>query len=348
MTPLSSPDTLQDFQVALTDWFREEGEDYPWRRTTDPYAILVSELMLQQTRIATVLGRGYYSRWMKSFPDWASLAEAREEDLLKAWEGLGYYNRARNLQRAAREVLESHGGEFPESLEEIESLPGVGRYTAGAVYSFALGRRAPIVDGNVVRVLSRLFRYREPVDTTKARREFWKLADEMTPGDRVRNYNSAIMELGQRVCVRSKPDCASCPVSPWCEARAEGDAERLPVKKGKTQITDRVERVALAVRNEEVFLEQETGGRRKGLWKLPEIAEDLSADLEEWSRFSYAITRYRIELRLFRIPDSWIERVVGTREGEWHSMLQPEALPPLGAPYRKAIERLLASREDLI
>ena len=138
---------LGRFQAALADWFDAEGEDYPWRRTRDPYAILVSELMLQQTQIATVLGRGYYTRWMKQFPDWETLAGANEEEILKAWEGLGYYNRARNLQKAAIQVRDEYAGECPREAKSLEELPGVGRYTAGAVASFAHGVRASIVDG---------------------------------------------------------------------------------------------------------------------------------------------------------------------------------------------------------
>ncbi len=151
-----------DFARSLIDWFRREGRDYPWRRTRDPYAILVSEIMLQQTQIATVLGRGYYDRWFGTFPDVGSLAAAPEDALLKAWEGLGYYNRVRNLQRAARAVIDDHGGRFPDTVEGLLTLPGVGRYTAGAVASFAFDLPAPLVDGNVARVFSRLGDLRDP------------------------------------------------------------------------------------------------------------------------------------------------------------------------------------------
>ncbi|MEM9283979.1 MAG: A/G-specific adenine glycosylase, partial [Verrucomicrobiota bacterium] len=183
---LPCKDSLDTFQRKLIEWFRECGEDYPWRQTRDPYKILVSELMLQQTQIATVLGRGYFTRWLESFPDWQALADASEEEILKAWEGLGYYNRARNLWRAAVEVSQEYDGKLPGKFEVIHSLPGVGRYTAGAVLSFAFGQRAPIVDGNVVRVLSRLFGYTEPVDTSVSNRLLWDLADRLTPDCQVR------------------------------------------------------------------------------------------------------------------------------------------------------------------
>src|SRR5690606_8064264 len=144
---VATPAQIASFQKALTDWFRSCGHDYPWRRTRDPYAILVSETMLQQTRIATVLERGYFTRWMAAFPDWRELAAADEEKVLEQWEGLGYYDRARNLQKAAAIVVRDHGGKLPPRLETLLSLPGVGRYTAGAVLSFAFNKRAPIVDG---------------------------------------------------------------------------------------------------------------------------------------------------------------------------------------------------------
>ncbi len=147
------------YQAALIQWFEKEGKTYPWRETEDPYPILVSELMLQQTQIATVLGKGYFQRWMIRFPTWHELAEAEEDDLLKTWEGLGYYNRARNLQKTARAVISGHAGEFPRDYDSILNLPGVGPYTAGAVMSFAFDQKAAIVDGNVIRVLSRMFGY---------------------------------------------------------------------------------------------------------------------------------------------------------------------------------------------
>lgn len=159
-TAFPAPSEVMSFQQSVVKWFQDEGADYPWRRTSDPYAILVSEMMLQQTRIATVLERKYFERWMRDFPTTGALANAPEEKVLKAWEGLGYYNRARNLQKAARVVESEHAGKFPETLERILRLPGIGRYTAGAVASFAFERKAPIVDGNILRVLSRILLWR--------------------------------------------------------------------------------------------------------------------------------------------------------------------------------------------
>jgi len=335
------------FQSALTEWFRAEGRDYPWRRTRDPYAILVSEAMLQQTQIATVLGRGYYSRWMEAFPGWKELAAASEEEILKQWEGLGYYNRARNLRKAASIVSTEHGGRAPDCLDTLLSLPGVGRYTAGAVMSFAFNKRAAIVDGNVSRVFSRLFACPEPIDTPAGLRLAWERAEALTPESEVRLYNSAVMELGQRICTRQSPSCGICPVSRWCRARREGEETAYPVKKGGKVITAREEMVLLAVRGGKVWLCAESGTRRKGLWRLPELAEEEASDLVEIFRFDYAITRYRVTLRVF-LSAAGPDPLVGGAEAGWFSLASERNLPPLGSPYRRVLRKFSENHEDLI
>lgn len=337
------PGRVGEFRAAIVAWFEENGADYPWRRTRDPYAILVSELMLQQTRIATVLERGYYLRWMERFPDWGALAAAAEDELLAAWEGLGYYNRARNLQKAARVVRDEHGGRMPESPDEVLALPGVGRYTAGAVLSFAFGTRAPVVDGNVVRVLSRLLAFEEPVDSGAAMKRFWEWAEALTPAEKVGAYNSGIMELGQRVCTKSAPGCENCPVSGFCRARSAGSVDRIPVKAGKAAVTRRVERVGVFTRDGRILLAREQGSRRRGLWRLPELTEEQASDLEECFRFPYSITRYRVDLRVFAGTPGALDALGegGDLPGgaDWHPFAGGAGLPPLGSPYRRAIER---------
>lgn len=339
--------SLAGFQGALTDWFEKEGKSYPWRETVDPYAILVSELMLQQTRIETVLGRGYYRRWLEQFPDWETLAEAEESDLLKAWEGLGYYNRARNLQRAARSIRDHFGGSLPEDFASILSLPGVGRYTAGAVLSFAFGRRAPIVDGNVTRVLARIFGMRDSVDTPAAIRFFWKAAEKMTPHEKVREYNSAIMELGQRLCVRSAPSCGICPVSGHCLALKTGIEREIPQKKNRTAGILREENVGIAVRKGKIFLCPEHGSRRCGLWRLPELDGSESEDLNELFHFDYAITKYKVKLRTFALIPALIRNLEDKGEGRWYALSLPDSLPPMGSPYVKAIRKYQNLHDEL-
>ena len=335
----STEAVLFRFQSTLCDWFDGSGKDYPWRQTRDPYAILVSELMLQQTQIATVLGKGYYSRWMAQFGDWEALAQAKEQDILKAWEGLGYYNRARNLQKAAIRICDDYGGNCPRDPDGLERLPGVGRYTAGAVASFAFEVQAPIVDGNVARVLSRLFNFREPVDITYGQKFLWDCAERMTPGERVRSYNSAIMELGQQVCTKRMPDCGECPVAKWCRSKGNKGLEALPLKKAKVAITQKNESVVILVREGRVFLEREVGRRRNGLWKLPEISPSQTEDLEELMSFDYAITRFKVSLKVFELPSAVEGKFTTNREGNWYKFNDEASLPPLGSPYRKAIRK---------
>ncbi|MEC8942749.1 MAG: A/G-specific adenine glycosylase, partial [Verrucomicrobiota bacterium] len=191
---------VRAFRRALLRWFDQCGADYPWRRTTDPYAILVSEVMLQQTTIGAVIQNRRFERFLEEFPDLRALAGASESELLRSWEGLGYYNRVRNLQKTARTILETHGGVFPADPSVLESLPGIGRYTAGAVASFAFDHPAPIVEANITRVLSRLFSYREPIDTPDSRSQLWSWAEALLPPCNARAFNSAFMELGQSHC----------------------------------------------------------------------------------------------------------------------------------------------------
>ena len=346
----SDEDGVASFQKALVRWFQKNGKDYPWRRTHDPYAVLVSELMLQQTRIQTVLERRYFENWMSAFPNCKTLAEANEAEVLKAWEGLGYYNRARNLQKAARVVMEEHGGKFPGTLTELEALPGVGRYTAGAVMSFAYGKHAPIVDGNVIRVLARIFSYNEPVDTTIGKNLMWEWADRLTPQKQVREYNSGIMELGQQICSKISPGCLLCPVEKWCQGRLKDSVENIPFKKGKTKVTEVVEHV-LAITDksgEQIWLTQESGSRRGGLWRLPEISSEEAEGLREIYRSKYAITRYRVTLVVYAGKEkrrSCVSKIAKKEEGNWFSLTKREHWPPLGAPYLKVLKTLKKSLE---
>lgn len=337
----------ESFRSALVEWFRSEGRDYPWRRTRDPYAILVSEAMLQQTQIATVLGRGYYVRWMDAFPTWEALAGASEDEILKLWEGLGYYNRARNLRRAAEIVVNEHGGRLPEDLEAIGALPGVGRYTAGAVFSFAFDRPAPIVDGNISRVFSRLFAFGEPVNVPAGAARIWAWAEALVSPTLPRLYNSALMELGQRICRPAAPTCGECPVAVWCLANRRGETANYPVKKKPVPVTLREEHVVIALRNGRVYLRPETGGRRRGLWRLPELSSEVAADLDELFCFSYPITRYRVTLRVHESAAGAVPDECGS-DGDWFPRARADDLPPLGSPYRKALARyaeLIAARE---
>ncbi len=321
-------------RAALVAWFTREGRDYPWRRTQDPYAILVSEIMLQQTQIATVLGRGYYTRWMEQFPDASTLAAADEGAILKAWEGLGYYSRARNLQRAARTVIDGHQGIFPRTLEEIAALPGVGRYTAGAVFSFAWNLPAPIVDGNVARVLSRLFSFQSEINTPAAQRILWDWAEALLDRKHARQFNSAIMELGQRLCTPRQPACDLCPLKVHCLS-AGPSAESLPKKKASRKTVTEDEHALWVMRNGCLLMAQETGSRRKGLWRLPLRTEPECRQLPLISRSKYSITHHRVTLSVHEAPHA-----LPNGEESWQPVNSLSGLAMPG-PIRRVVDDLL-------
>jgi A/G-specific adenine glycosylase len=330
--PLKQP---KPFRAALVAWFRRHGRDYPWRRTRDPYAVLVSEVMLQQTQIATVLGKGYYTRFLEVFPDVETLAAADDDALLKAWEGLGYYRRARMLRDTARALVGKHGGRFPNDVAGLTELPGVGRYTAGALRAFAFGNPAVLVDGNVSRVIARLTDFDGPVDGPSGIRRIWEWAEALADDRHPREYHSALMELGQTFCRNGVPDCINCPVAIFCATRRP---ERLPVKKQKTAPTDVTEH-ALWLRDKRgrLLLHQETGRRRTGLWKLPLRDEAGVSTLPLIAEQRYGITRYRVTLK--------VHQGVFTRSapGEGDVWIEALEIPGLAmaAPFRKVVTRLI-------
>ena len=227
---LNGPD-LVTFRKQLLGWFHQFRRDLPWRRTKDPYGIWLSEIMLQQTRVAAVIP--YYERFLKRFPDVQTLAEAPEEEVLRLWSGLGYYSRARNLQKAAQQIIAKHQGRFPARLEEALALPGIGKYTAAAILSIAFGEKHAVLDGNVARVLARLGAVRGDLRESRRWQELQETADahldSKSPGD----WNQAVMELGATVCTPKSPQCLLCPVAQFCEGRKLGIAESLPEKRKK-------------------------------------------------------------------------------------------------------------------
>ncbi len=342
---IGGTEAAEGFRRDLADWFRKEAREYPWRKTRDPYSILVSESMLQQTQIATVLDRGYYDRWMRALPNWSALAAAPEEVILKLWEGLGYYNRARNLQKTAAMVLRDFEGRFPSSLSSALSLPGIGRYTAGAVLSFAYGLPESLVDGNVARVLARLLALSAPINSPKGVKTLWDWSGRMLDSQNPAVHNSAIMELGQRVCRPSRPECHACPVETYCLSRRHGLTSVLPNKTKPKSPTKRIERVLLAERQGRVHLCQEAGTRRRGLWRLPEVTDEKAADFPELLRFDYSITRYRVTLVVHEAPVGW--EPDETDSGAWFPRNSPDSLPALGSPYRKALELYFCPPESL-
>ncbi|HIS04137.1 MAG TPA: A/G-specific adenine glycosylase [Candidatus Pullichristensenella avicola] len=273
------------FSRALLDWYDREKRDLPWRGARDAYRVWLSEIMLQQTRAEAVVPR--YEAFLARFPTVEALAASTEEDVLKAWEGMGYYSRARNLRRAAQKIAQRGG--FPQSAEELEKLPGVGAYTAAAVASIAFGEAAPALDGNQARVLSRLLAFEEVVDTPqRLRKEAAQLIDRERPGD----YNQALMDLGSGICAPRAPKCERCPVSAFCAARAGGEAQsypRLPppIVKREVALT-----VVLAFWNGRVLVRRRPSkGLLAGLWEFPSFSEGTLADALPGARATGELSR---------------------------------------------------------
>jgi len=260
---LSAP----DFAAALLAWYDAGHRALPWRDTRDPYAIWVSEVMLQQTRAETVIG--YYQHFLKRFPSVSALADAPEQELLKAWEGLGYYSRARNLQKAAKRIVSEHGGSLPSDAHALAALPGIGPYTAGAVASMAFGQCTAAVDGNVERVIARVAGIREEVTVPSVRRAIRAHADALVPAERPGDFNNAMMELGARVCVPGTPDCEACPVRARCDAHREGDADALPVKRRARAPLVENRGVAIVRWGGRVLVQRRSERMLNGMWQFP-------------------------------------------------------------------------------
>jgi len=295
---------LKRLSSQLLNWYRDNKRTLPWRGHASAYAVWVSEIMLQQTRVETVIP--YFGKWMRSFPTARALAKASEHDVLNAWEGLGYYSRARNLHKAAKIVADQYNGELPRDLNELRKLPGIGRYTLGAIASIAFGMDVAALDGNIKRVYARIFDVSEPVDSTAGEKILWELADENLPKGQAGDYNQALMDLGAMICLPKNPRCLICPVTRLCRARRNGTQDQRPVMKPKKDVPHYVHAAAVIVRrdgipshgnppHEQVLLAQrQSQGLLASMWEFPngrvygDPAEGLSAALK---------TGYRLRLR---------------------------------------------------
>ncbi len=317
--PESTPPaaTLARIRHALLAWFAKERRDLPWRRTKDPYRILVSEVMLQQTRVETVIP--YFERFVQRFPTPQALAAAAADDVLAHWAGLGYYRRARFLKAAAEAVVNEHGGNFPRTAQALRELPGIGRYTAGAVASIAFSERTPLVDGNVARVLSRLFRIGGDLRSKDTEQALWRIADALVPAMAPGDFNQALMELGAVVCTPATPRCGSCPVAKECQAFEHRVVERFPLpKKRRATIPVRLASCVIVDDSRIAVVRRAPGTRMAGLHDLPavELAEDSDAtvalsnlaqrlglvvvDFERLGAAKHAITHHQIAIEVFR------------------------------------------------
>ncbi len=304
--------------AALLGWYSARRRNLPWRATRDPYCIWVSEIMLQQTRVQSVIG--YYERWLRRFPTVQALAAAETEDVLRAWEGLGYYSRARNLQRAAQQIVVKHGGRLPQDVEQLRALPGIGPYSAGAIASIAYARDEPVVDGNVIRVLTRLFALTGNPRRGPLAGRLWRLARELLPRGQAGDFNQALMELGATVCTPRGARCGECPVSAQCRALALDRVESLPEAAPRPALTEE-RHAALIVRREGKALLLRAASdapRWAGMWQFPDVilaaqqqaAEVLPAALAESTGLHVAleqrlcelqhhVTRFQLEVEVF-------------------------------------------------
>jgi A/G-specific adenine glycosylase len=336
----------------LLAWYGRAGRDLPWRKTRDPYRIWLSEIMLQQTGVAAVIP--YYERFLASFPAVAALAAAPVETVIELWAGLGYYSRARNLHAAARRVVAEHGGLFPQSLEGLTALPGIGRSTAGAILSIAFDRPAPILDGNVRRVLCRLFAWADDPRSAGAEKQLWVWAAALTPADRSHDYAQAIMDLGATVCTPRVPACERCPLAALCQGQTLGIAAELPRRRAKKAAPTQLQ-VALLVECGGRFLvrRRPLAGMLAGLWEFPGgpvpgglPAERAAARL--WQELGgegeptfaggvdHTYSHFKLDLRLYRVAAPMAPRVAEGPESRWLTAGELADCPLHGA-HKKAL-----------
>ncbi len=308
---------LNSLAEQLLNWYRAHARNLPWRVNPDPYKVWVSEVMLQQTRVETALP--YYERWLERFPTLDSLAAASQQEVLSAWEGLGYYSRARNLHQAAQIVMAEYGGKLPQDVKHLCRLPGIGRYTAGAIASIAFGNDEPALDGNIRRVLARVFDIRHPVRSRESEESLWQLASTHLPPGQAGEYNQALMELGALICTPRQPNCSLCPINDICLALSLGVQGERPVKPAKAPIPHYIVSSAIIQRNEQVLIAQRPQeGLLGGMWEFPggkiepgedlmtglkrEICEELGVEIEvgaAYGVYQHAYTHFRVTLHAF-------------------------------------------------
>jgi len=344
--------SLTSFPERLLTWFNTHGrKDLPWQQTKDAYRIWVSEIMLQQTQVQTVIP--YFGAFMQSFPDIELLANAEQDDVLQHWSGLGYYARARNLHRAAKIVRDEHAGVFPDALEAVTDLPGIGRSTAGAILSLAFDQRHAILDGNVKRVLARHEAVEGWPGTTSVAKHLWEIAEQNTPSDRTAAYTQAIMDLGATLCTRSNPACDRCPVAADCTAHKKGTVTFYPGRKPKKEKPQRSTTMLMAKHDGHVYLERRPeAGIWGGLWSLPEMQGEAVEDwcqsrlcveaveTDTWETLRHSFSHYDLDIRpiVVRVAAP-LSKVADSGDATWHRL--GDKLPGgVAAPVNKLLEKL--------
>jgi A/G-specific adenine glycosylase len=318
----------EELRRALLRWFRKNKRDLPWRQTRDPYAVLVSEVMLQQTTVAAVIP--YYERWLRRFPTIRSLARANESQVLHAWQGLGYYSRAQNFHRCAQICASRFRGKLAKDIAALRSLPGIGRYTANAIGVFAFDQSLPVVEANTARVLARIFNIRDCIDSTAGREKLWDAAARLVPKFRARDFQSAMMDLGALICVAGKPRCRICPIRKFCAAP---DPDSLPVRRKRHAVISLAESHASVQRRNKILLSR-CRTRWRGMWMLPSIMPRRGAPIYEM-RFPF--THHRITLRVF-LSEARRPRT----DERWFPISQLNKIP-IPSPHRRALAAVIPS-----
>ena len=300
MTKNQKKDVIKELSPFLVEWYRENKRDLPWRQRVSAYHVWVSEIMLQLTRVEAV--KAYYERFTRELPEISDLANVSEERLLKLWEGLGYYNRVRNMQIAAKQIMEEYGGSFPEEYDEIIQLKGIGSYTAGAISSFAFGKARPAVDGNVLRVLARILGDDGDIAKASVKKQMEELLFDVIPKDCPGDFNQGLIELGAIVCVpNGEPKCGCCPVSAWCQARIQNRIDELPVKsKAKSRKVEKRTVFILKLRDETGICKRADTGLLAGMYELPNVLGHLS---QKQALAYVAETGYK-PLYIEKLPDA--------------------------------------------
>lgn len=327
---------LKGFSDHLTNWFQINCRNLPWRKSKDPYKIWISEIMLQQTRVEAVID--YFNRWTKKWPNITLLAKASENDVLNAWQGLGYYSRARNILKTANLIVSDYNGFFPTDVAELQKLPGIGRYTAGAISSIAYGLKEPIVDGNVARVYARIFERKEIVNDPRSQNLFYQIATDLLPTKEVSSFNQGLMELGALICVPQNPRCQNCPVAKHCQSFANKTTDIFPIRK-KSAKTEKIKRIVIVIKkNNKVFMtKREQKGVYFGMWEFPgftideeiiktkELSELIRINLkisgktgEKLNEFTHTFTKFKetifvypftLENKEIQLPGEWVTSV---------------------------------------
>jgi len=343
---------MNSFAASVLQWFASHGRhDLPWQQNSTPYRVWISEIMLQQTQVAIVIP--YYLRFMGSFPDVTALADAEIDDVLHHWSGLGYYARARNLHRTAIIIRDEFAGELPESIDDVISLPGIGRSTAGAILALSRNERHPILDGNVKRVLARHQAIAGWPGKTEVANALWRAAETHTPEQRVGDYTQAIMDLGATVCTRSSPQCKACPVSADCLARKLDAIGEFPGRRARKGKPLKQTTMVLAVSDDSLYLERRpAAGIWGGLWSLPELSDDNVGDwcrqnlnasedsIEPWDSLRHSFSHYDLDIQPVVVRIAATSRKVADGDDAiWHPL---DELPPGGiaAPVQTLINTL--------